>query len=337
LQRALRGRSPPDAIVASNSHQAALVLAALRAIEVATRRTCRSSRSTIPEWSRLVVPSLSVVRQPAAAMAQAAFDLLMLRVECARRRAAHRRARRGRRAARLRALAHASASRQQVRVRTPAGWRTRPARRLGPATCVSGRRSGARHLSRAWRYHHPFANAVRAMASRPIALTIDDENGDGERDFGRPAPGWRRRAHDVVFRNDSPAGRAFDVALMVVILASVLVVMLDSVPWIAARYRGVFHALEWIFTAFFTVEYVVRLACVRRSARVCAELLRHRRLLAVLPTYISTFVPELAALIDVRVLRLLRVFRVLKLGSTSTSSSSSRRRSPTAAARSSCS
>jgi len=152
------------------------------------------------------------------------------------------------------------------------------------------------------------------MASRPIALTIDDENGDGERDFGRPASGWRRRAHDVVFRNDSPAGRAFDVALMLVILASVLVVMLDSVPWIAARSRGVFHALEWIFTAFFTVEYVVRLACVRRPLAYARSFFGIVDLLAVLPTYISTFVPELAALIDVRVLRLLRVFRVLKLG-----------------------
>ena len=152
------------------------------------------------------------------------------------------------------------------------------------------------------------------MASRPIALTIDDENGDGERDFGRPADGWRRRAHDVVFRNDSPAGRAFDVALMVVILASVLVVMLDSVPWIAARYRGIFHALEWIFTAFFTIEYVVRLACVRRPLAYARSFFGIVDLLAVLPTYISTFVPELAALIDVRVLRLLRVFRVLKLG-----------------------
>ena len=152
------------------------------------------------------------------------------------------------------------------------------------------------------------------MASRPIALTIDDENGDGERDFGRPSAGWRRRAHDVVFRNDSPAGRAFDVALMVVILASVLVVMLDSVPWIAARHRGVFHALEWSFTTFFTIEYVVRLACVRRPLAYARSFFGIVDLLAVLPTYISTFVPELGALIDVRVLRLLRVFRVLKLG-----------------------
>jgi voltage-gated potassium channel len=152
------------------------------------------------------------------------------------------------------------------------------------------------------------------MAGQQLPAQIDDENGDGERDFGRPADGWRRRAYDVVFRNDSPAGRAFDVALMVVILASVLVVMLDSVPWIAARYRGIFHALEWIFTAFFTIEYVVRLACVRRPLAYARSFFGIVDLLAVLPTYISTFVPELAALIDVRVLRLLRVFRVLKLG-----------------------
>jgi voltage-gated potassium channel len=152
------------------------------------------------------------------------------------------------------------------------------------------------------------------MASRPIALTIDDENGDGERDFGRPAPGWRRRAHDVVFRNDSPAGRAFDVALMIVILASVLVVVLDSVPWMTARYRSQFRTLEWVFTVLFTIEYVLRLACVRRPLAYARSFFGIVDLLAVLPTYVSTFVPELSALIDVRVLRLLRVFRVLKLG-----------------------
>jgi len=70
---------------------------------------------------------------------------------------------------------------------------------------------------------------------------------------------------DVASKYYIPGVGAFVIyALMIVILASVLVVMLDSVPWIAARYRGVFHALEWIFTAFFTIEYVVRLACVRR-------------------------------------------------------------------------
>jgi len=142
----------------------------------------------------------------------------------------------------------------------------------------------------------------------------DDENGDGERDFGRPSGGWRRRAHDVVFRNDSPAGRAFDVGLMVVILASVLVVMLDSVPPIAARHRAEFRTLEWIFTTLFTIEYVLRLACVRRPLAYARSFFGIVDLLAVLPTYISTFVPELAALIDVRLLRLLRVFRVLKLG-----------------------
>ena len=152
------------------------------------------------------------------------------------------------------------------------------------------------------------------MASRPIDAPIDDENGDGERDFGRPEGGWRRRAHDIVFRNDSPSGRAFDVALMVVILASVLVVMLDSVPWIAARYRREFRALEWIFTGLFTIEYVLRLSCVRRPLAYARSFFGVVDLLAVLPTYVSTFAPELGALIDVRVLRLLRVFRVLKLG-----------------------
>ena len=132
--------------------------------------------------------------------------------------------------------------------------------------------------------------------------------------LGRPSGPWRARLFDIIFESDTPYGRAFDLVLMLLILSSVLVVMLDSVAPLASRYGTLLHWLEWVFTALFTLEYVLRLSCVRRPFAYASSFFGVVDLLAVLPTYIAAFVPELAVLIDVRVLRLLRIFRVLKLG-----------------------
>lgn len=131
--------------------------------------------------------------------------------------------------------------------------------------------------------------------------------------FGRPKRGWRRTAFVVIFESDTRAGKAFDVALLFAIFASVAVVMLDSVQSVGGRYPRLFDALEWAFTALFTVEYLARLACVERPARYAKSFFGVVDLLAVLPTYVAFFFPALQALMDVRLLRMLRVFRVLKL------------------------
>ena len=133
------------------------------------------------------------------------------------------------------------------------------------------------------------------------------------REFGIPASGWRRRWFIVIFENDTRAGRRFDVWLLIVVLASVLVVMLDSVRAIADRYGTLFDVLEWSFTIAFTVEYVARLVAVDRPLRYARSFFGVIDLLSVLPTYLAFFFPELHALIDIRVLRLLRTFRILKL------------------------
>jgi voltage-gated potassium channel len=122
------------------------------------------------------------------------------------------------------------------------------------------------------------------------------------------------RAYTIIFEADTRAGRLFDLLLLVTILASVVVVILDSVQSITARYGTLFDVLEWGFTLLFTVEYVLRLACVRHPLRYATSFFGIVDLLAVLPTYLAFFVPEVHALIDVRMLRLLRIFRILKLG-----------------------
>ena len=130
----------------------------------------------------------------------------------------------------------------------------------------------------------------------------------------RPAPGpLRERIYHIVFESHTPPARAFDIALMVAIVASVVVVMLDSVETYHARYREAFLAAEWFFTALFTAEYAVRLAVVRRPARYARSFFGVVDLLAILPTYISLIAPGAQVLLSVRILRVLRVFRVLKL------------------------
>lgn len=131
--------------------------------------------------------------------------------------------------------------------------------------------------------------------------------------FKKPVRGWRRALFAVIFESDSRAGRLFDLVLIAVIVASVVVVVLDSVQSIQQRLGGVFTVLEWIFTALFTLEYIGRLVCVRRPLRYATSFYGVVDLLALLPTLLVAVAPEFAYLIDVRILRLLRVFRIFKL------------------------
>lgn len=125
---------------------------------------------------------------------------------------------------------------------------------------------------------------------------------------------WRRKLHEVIFEADTPAGRAFDITLLACILASIIVVVLESVATIQARYGDTLFALELFFTFLFTVEYIFRLISVRRPLRYVASFYGLVDLLAILPTYLFVLVPGLHYLLVIRVLRLLRIFRVLKLG-----------------------
>ena len=131
--------------------------------------------------------------------------------------------------------------------------------------------------------------------------------------LGKPLTGWRLQVYTVIFEADTRAGRLFDQVLIAVILTSVAVVAADSVHSINVRFHRELTLAEWFFTLIFTVEYLARLACVRRPWQYARSFYGVIDLLAVLPTYLALLVPEVGALIDVRVLRLLRVFRIFKL------------------------
>lgn len=125
---------------------------------------------------------------------------------------------------------------------------------------------------------------------------------------------WRTRLHTIIFEADTRAGRLFDTALIVAIIASVIVVILDSVQSIReGRFHGLMVGLEWLFTTLFTLEYLLRIISVRRPWRYIFSFYGLVDLLAILPTYLGLFIPNAHELIVIRMLRLLRIFRVFKL------------------------
>lgn len=125
--------------------------------------------------------------------------------------------------------------------------------------------------------------------------------------------GLRHRMYRLMFHHESHDERNFDLALILVILASVLVVLLDSEPDIKARWHYQLYVAEWVFTLLFALEYAVRLWVVREPLRYARSFLGVVDLLAILPTFLSLLFPASASLTVIRILRLLRIFRVLKL------------------------
>ena len=130
----------------------------------------------------------------------------------------------------------------------------------------------------------------------------------------RPAGGGlRTRLFQIIFESDTPLAKGFDIALITVILASVLVIMLDSVESWHAAYGDLFYWLEWSFTIAFTIELAVRIYCLEKPLRYLKSFYGIVDVIAVLPTWLLLIIPGAQTLVVVRLLRVLRIFRVLRL------------------------
>src|SRR5688572_26244595 len=127
-----------------------------------------------------------------------------------------------------------------------------------------------------------------------------------------PDAKWRKKLHEVIFEADTYAGRVFDFILICAIILSVIIVILDSVTVYREKYGDFLYAAEWFFTILFSIEYVLRLASVRRPWRYAVSFFGLIDLLSILPTYASLLIPGVHYLLTIRILRLLRIFRVLK-------------------------
>jgi voltage-gated potassium channel len=124
---------------------------------------------------------------------------------------------------------------------------------------------------------------------------------------------WRERLFVIVFQSDTTAGRRFDKILLLIILASLVTVILDSIDQAHRDYGGVLAGLEWGFTTIFLVEYLARLYCSPKPLRYAFSFYGLVDLLAIVPGIIALYYSDAQYLLIVRVIRMLRIFRVLKL------------------------
>ncbi len=124
---------------------------------------------------------------------------------------------------------------------------------------------------------------------------------------------WRTKIHEIIYEADTPSGKLFDVILLIAILASIVLVMLESINSFDQKHHLFLDISEWVITILFTIEYIARIVSVKKPLKYVLSFYGIIDLLSTIPKYISLFLGGTQALIALRALRLLRVFRILKL------------------------
>jgi voltage-gated potassium channel len=124
---------------------------------------------------------------------------------------------------------------------------------------------------------------------------------------------FKEKLYEIIFEADTRPGKIFDVVLLAVIVVSVILVMLESVPGIRKDHHETLVLLEWIITGIFTLEYITRIIVVKKPWKYIFSFYGLIDFLAVIPSYLGLVVITYQSLMVIRVLRLLRVFRILKL------------------------
>jgi voltage-gated potassium channel len=124
---------------------------------------------------------------------------------------------------------------------------------------------------------------------------------------------WRFKLHEILYEADTPKGKVFNIVLLIVILASIVFVMMESVQEIDQKYHKFLNAAEWVITILFTVEYIARIVAVKNPAKYIFSFYGIIDLLSTIPKYVSLLLVGSQSLVALRALRLLRVFRILKL------------------------
>ncbi|MDX6745827.1 ion transporter [Polaribacter sp. PL03] len=127
-------------------------------------------------------------------------------------------------------------------------------------------------------------------------------------------PSWKEKLHEIIYEADTKQGKFFDVILLIAILASILLVMLESVESFDNEYHTLLNIGEWIITIFFSIEYVLRIVSIKKPFKYIFSFYGIIDLLSTIPKYLSFILIGSHNLVALRALRLLRVFRILKLG-----------------------
>ncbi len=124
---------------------------------------------------------------------------------------------------------------------------------------------------------------------------------------------WKVKLYTIIYEADTPLGKLFDIVLLVIILASIVLVMLESVATINLKYHDQFYFAEWVITAFFSIEYILRIITIDKPRKYIFSFYGIVDFLSTIPSYIVFFVGGSNMFLAVRALRLLRVFRILKI------------------------
>ncbi len=123
----------------------------------------------------------------------------------------------------------------------------------------------------------------------------------------------KRKLYVIIFESDTPGGKLFDVVLIACIITSVIIVMIESMEMLTPPVSRLFIVLEYIFTAFFTLEYLTRIYCSPNPRLYVTSFFGVVDLLSTLPLYLGFVFPTARHLVTIRAFRLIRVFRVFKL------------------------
>ena len=129
----------------------------------------------------------------------------------------------------------------------------------------------------------------------------------------KPHSNWRAKVHEIIYEADTPAGKLFDIILLVAIIASILLVMLESIESLDNEYHTFFDVSEWVITILFSIEYILRIISVKKPIKYITSFYGIIDLLSTIPKYLSLIFVGTHALVAFRAIRLLRVFRILKL------------------------
>ena len=124
---------------------------------------------------------------------------------------------------------------------------------------------------------------------------------------------WRAQVHEIIYEADTPAGKFFDIVLLIAILASILLVMLESIQYYDQKYHNFFNISEWVITILFSIEYILRVISVKKPLKYITSFYGVIDLLSTIPKYLSLIFVGTHALVAFRAIRLLRIFRILKL------------------------
>ena len=124
---------------------------------------------------------------------------------------------------------------------------------------------------------------------------------------------WKEKLHEIIYEADTPAGKIFDIVLLLLIVASIILVMLESVTSFAEKHYDFLNISEWVITILFSIEYIARIIVVNQPKKYIFSFYGIVDFLSTIPKYLSFFIINSHSLVALRALRLMRVFRILKL------------------------